>query len=146
MAGEAGADRVEAGGDRGDADGAGVVVLIVIAAATVADVCGDVWRHDRGAVLRDALGVAATQTADGAGGLNPADGKTPSGIDERVRRGSYAKTRAQRSEPFQSLRHACDHWRIEAKRSGPRIAGRSRAIERRCPPPLLCLLGVSFDT
>jgi hypothetical protein len=27
---------------------------MVIAAATVADVCGDVWRHDRDAVLRDA--------------------------------------------------------------------------------------------
>src|SRR6202022_1857629 len=124
MAGEAGADRIDAGGDRGDADGAGVVV--VIAAATVADVCGDVWRHDRDAVLRDALSETATQTADGAGGLNPADGKTARGIDERVRRGSYAKTRAQRSEPFQSLRHACDHWRIEPKPPAPRFAGPAR--------------------
>src|SRR5262249_35204207 len=125
--------------------GAGVVIVIA-AVATVVDAWVDLFRHDRGAGLRDALGETATRTADGAGGLDPADRKTPRGIDQRLRRRSCAKTRAQRSKPFQSLRHARGHWRIEARDAGCRIAGRAGATERRCPPPLLCLLGVHFDT
>src|SRR5262249_26256267 len=137
MTGEASADRVDAGGGRGGADGAGVVIIIVIVVATVADAWGDAFRHDRGAGLRDALGETATRTADGAGGLDPADGKTPRGIDQRVRRGSRTKTRTQRSEPLQSLRQACAHWPNKSSGAGGGMAGRARAIERRCPPPLL---------
>ncbi len=131
MAGEAGADGIDAGGD---ADGAGVIIVIVVATT---DAWGDVLRHHRSAVLRDALDDIATRTADGARSLDPADGETPRGIDQRARRGSCAKTRAQCSEPLQSLRHACGHWRIEAGGAGRRIASRAGAIEGRCSSPLL---------
>src|SRR5262249_2484 len=101
MAGEWGADRVDAGGGEGDADGArGVVVVfvifivIVILVAVVAFPCGDVFHRDRGASLRDALSDREARAADGAGSLNPADGETPRCIDHNVRRESSAKTRA----------------------------------------------------
>src|SRR3984893_6214082 len=151
MAGEAGADRVDAGGDKGDVDGDidGDVDrnwdrFIV---APIADhALGDVMLDARHNAVRDTLSDSEARTVDGAGGLNPADGKPPRGVDHKVRRENSAKTRAQRSEPFQSLRHACGHWRIEPKGTDRRIAGRAGAIERRCLPTLLCLLGVPFET
>src|SRR5262245_57490056 len=154
MASELGADGVDAGGHEGDVDGdvyRGVdgdvdrdLVLIVIVAATAA-AWNDAMLDGMDDARRDALDSEA-RTADGAGSLDPADGETPCCIDHKVRRESSAKTRAQRSEPFQSLRHACGHWRIEAKGVGRRIAGCAGAIKRRCLPPLMCLLGVPFDT
>src|SRR3984893_8031534 len=151
MAGEAGADRVDAGGDKGDVDGDidGDVdrnwdrfIVAPIADHAVGDVMLDA-RHN---AVRDTLSDSEVRTANAAGSLDTAARETPCCIDHKVRRESSAKTRAQRSEPFQSLRHACGHWRVETKGFGRRIAGRTRAIERRSLPPLLCLLGVPFDT
>src|SRR5262249_54513670 len=117
-----------------------------IVAATAADARDDGMLDAGHDTRRDALSDSEARTADGAGGLDPADGEPPCCIDHKVRRESSAKTRPERSAPFQSLRHACGHWCIEAKGAGRRIAGRARAIERRCLPTLLCLLGVPFDT
>src|ERR1700730_15991972 len=111
VAGELGADGVDAGGDEGDVDG-NLDRLILVATAD------DALRYAGHDAVRDTLSDSEARTADGAGSLDPPDGKTARGIDQRVRRVSSAKTRAQRSEPFQSLRHACGHWRIEAKGAG----------------------------
>src|SRR5262249_48633313 len=94
MAGELGADRVDAGGYEGDIDGAGGVIVIVIVVASVAFPCGDVFHHDRGAGMSDALSDSEARTADRAGSLDPADGETPCCIDHKVRRESSAKARA----------------------------------------------------
>src|SRR5262249_30918795 len=154
MAGELGGDRVDAGRYEGDVDGdvdRGVDGdvdrdLVVIVAATTADARDDGMLDGMDDARRDALSDSEARTTDGAGSLNPADGETPCCIDHKVRRESSAKTRAQCSEPFQSLRHACGHWCVEAKGAGRRIAGRAGAIEGRCLPPLMSLLGVPFDT
>src|SRR5262249_51777695 len=136
MAGELGADGVDGGGDEGDVDGDidgdvdrswGRFIVV----ATVADVLGVVMRDARHDAARDPLSDSEARTGNGAGSLDPADGKPARGVDHKIRRESPAKTRAQRSEPLESLRHACGHWRIETKRAGRRIADRAGAIERR---------------
>src|ERR1700738_4980281 len=151
MAGGLGADGGGAGGGTGDVarDIDGDVDRNwdrFIAAPIAEHALGDVMLDARHNAVRDTLSDSEARTANGAGSLDPADGKSPRGVDHKVRRENSAKTRAQRSEPFQSLRHTCGHWRVEAKGAGCRTAGRTRAIERRCLPPLLCLLGVPFDT
>src|SRR5262245_39195697 len=108
---ELGADGVDAGGDEGDVDGdvdRGVDGNLdrFIVVATADDALGEALLDARYDARRDALSDSQARTADGAGSLDPADGKPPCCIGHNVRRESCAKTRAQRSEPFQSLPHA----------------------------------------
>src|SRR6202011_1341938 len=84
MAGEAGADRVDAGGDKGDVDGdieGGVDRnLDRFIVAPIADhAVGDVMLDARHNAVRDTLSDSEARTANGAGSLDPADGKSPRG-------------------------------------------------------------------
>src|SRR6516165_9918065 len=142
VASELGADGVDAGGDEGDVDGdvdggldGNLDRFIVV--ATADDALGDAILDGMDDARRDALSDSQARTADGAGSLDPADGEPPCCIDHKVRCESPTKTRAQGSEPFQSLRHACGQWCVEAKSTGRRIAGRPGAIERRYLATLL---------
>ncbi len=76
MADEAGADRVDAGGDKGDVnwDVDGHLSRVVI----VVDIADDALRD----AVRDALSDSEARTANGARSLDPADGETPRGIDQ----------------------------------------------------------------
>src|ERR1700720_1531523 len=100
MAGELGANGVDAGGDKGGVDRNWDRFIV----APIADhAVGDVMLDARHNAVRDTLSDSEARTANGAGSLDPADRETPCCIEHKVRRESSAKTRAQRSEPFQSL-------------------------------------------